>query len=50
MIKMQAIYKICCGIDVHKMKLVSCLKKGNKQEIREYGAKPKEIKEMCKSG
>lgn len=48
MIKMQAIYKICCGIDVHKMKLVSCLKKGNKQEIREYGAKPKEIKEMCK--
>ena len=45
---MQAIYKICCGIDVHKMKLVSCLKKGNKQEIREYGAKPKEIKEMCK--
>lgn len=45
---MQAIYKICCGIDVHKMKLVACLKKGNKQEIREYGAKPKEIKEMCK--
>lgn len=45
---MQVIYKKCCGIDVHKMKLVACLKKGNKQEIREYGAKPKEIKEMCK--
>lgn len=45
---MQVIYKKCCGIDVHKMKLVACLKKGNKQEIREYGAKPKDIKEMCK--
>lgn len=46
--KLQTIYKICCGIDVHKNKLVACLKKDNKQEIREYGAKPKEIKAMCK--
>lgn len=44
---MQIIYKKCCGIDVHKNKLVACFKKGNKQEIREYGAKPKEIKMMC---
>lgn len=43
---MQTLYNICCGIDVHKSKLVACLKKGNKQEIREYGAKPIEIKSM----
>lgn len=43
---MNVIYKCCCGIDVHKMKLVACLKKGNRQEIREFGAETKDIKEM----
>lgn len=43
---MNVIYKSCCGIDVHKMKLVACLKKGNRQEIREFGAETKDIKEM----
>ena len=44
---MDVIYKRCCGIDVHKMKLVACLKKGNKQEIKEFGAETKDIKEMA---
>ncbi len=44
---MNVIYKSCCGIDVHKMKLVACLKKGNKQEIKEFGAETKDIKEMA---
>ncbi len=44
---MNVIYKSCCGIDVHKMKLVACLKKGNRQEIREFGAETKDIKEMA---
>ena len=44
---MNVIYKRCCGIDVHKMKLVACLKKGNKQEIKEFGAETKDIKEMA---
>lgn len=44
---MNVIYKCCCGIDVHKMKLVACLKKGNRQEIREFGAETKDIKEMA---
>lgn len=44
---MDVIYKSCCGIDVHKMKLVACLKKGKKQEIREFGAETKDIKEMA---
>lgn len=43
---MNVVYKSCCGIDVHKKKLVACLKKGNRQEIREFGAKTKDIKEM----
>ncbi len=40
------IYKTCCGIDVHKMKLVACLCKGHKQEIKEFSAKTKDIKAM----
>jgi len=44
---MQRIYKNCCGLDVHKKVLVACLKKGNKQEIKEFGAQTKDIKEMA---
>lgn len=44
---MQVMYKICCGIDVHKMKIVSCLKKGNKQEIKEFSAETKELKKLA---
>lgn len=44
---MKVIYKSCCGIDVHKMKLVACLKKGNKQEIKEFSAKTKDIKKLA---
>ena len=29
---MDVIYKVCCGIDVHKNKLVACLKEKGKQE------------------
>ena len=40
---MQVMYKRCCGIDVHKMIIVCCLKKGNEQEIREFSAETKEL-------
>lgn len=43
---MEAIYIKCCGIDVHKKKLVACLRTGRKSEIREFGAKTKDIKEL----
>jgi len=43
---LNVIYEVCCGIDVHKMKLVACLKKGRKLEIREFSAKTKDIKLM----
>ena len=45
---MQVMYKICCGIDVHKMKIVCCLKKGNKQEIREFSAETKELRSIAR--
>ena len=44
---MDVIYKRCCGIDVHKMKLVACLKKGNRQVIKEFGAETKDIKKLA---
>ena len=43
---MDVVYQTCCGIDVHKMKLVACLCKGHKQEIKEFSAKTKDIKAM----
>ena len=44
---MRIIYKKCCGIDVHKMILTACLIKGRKQEVREFSAKTKDIKELA---
>ena len=44
---MEKIYDICCGIDVHKKLIVACFKKGNKQEIREFGAATKDILELA---
>ena len=45
---MQVMYKRCCGIDVHKMVIVCCLKKGNEQEIREFSAETKELIKIAK--
>jgi len=44
---MDVVYNTCCGIDVHKMKLVACLRKGRKQEIMEFSAKTKDIKKLA---
>ena len=40
---MDKVYDICCGIDVHKKLIVVCLRKGNKHEIREFGATTREL-------
>ncbi len=40
---MERVYDICCGIDVHKKLIVACLKKGNRQEIRDFGATTREL-------
>ena len=45
---MDVIYKVCCGIDVHKNKLVACLKiKGKKNVIKEYSGQTEDIKSMA---
>lgn len=44
---MEKVYDICSGIDVHKKLIVVCFKKGNKQEIREFGATTKELLELA---
>ena len=45
---MDVIYKSCCGIDVHKNKLVACLKvKGKKDVINEYSGQTEDIKNMA---
>lgn len=44
---MEKIYDKCCGIDVHKKLIVACLRKGNKQEIREFGATTRELFELA---
>ena len=44
---MKKVYDKCCGIDVHKKLIVACFKKGNTQEIREFGATTRELLEMA---
>lgn len=45
---MEVIYNSCCGIDVHKNKLVACLKiKGKKNVIKEFSGQTKDIKNMA---
>ena len=44
---MDKVYDICCGIDVHKKLIVACLRKGNKHEIREFGATTRELLSMA---
>ena len=42
---MDVIYKSCCGIDVHKDKLVACLKiKGKKDVIKEFSGQTEDIR------
>lgn len=44
---MDKIYDKCCGIDVHKKLIVACFRKGNKQEIRKFGATTRKLLEMA---
>jgi transposase len=45
---MEVVYNKCCGIDVHKNKLVACLRMRRKEEIREFTGKTKDIREMAR--
>lgn len=44
---MEVVYRCCCGIDVHKNLIVACLRKGGRQELREFGTMTGEIKVLA---
>ena len=44
---MEVVYKKCCGLDVHKKKIVACLRNGRTEEIKEFGTTSKEIRKMA---
>ena len=40
---MEILYKICCGVDVHKKVLVACLNTNGKRELQSFGTTTNEI-------
>ena len=44
---MERVYDKCCSIDVHKKIIVACFKKGNEQEVRNFGATTRELLELA---
>lgn len=43
---MQIVHERCCGVDVHKDKLVACVFIGRKKEIREFGSMTDDILQL----
>ena len=44
---MEAIYRICCGVDVHKKMIVACLRRGRKHETRQFGTSTEDLLELA---
>jgi transposase len=44
--QMEVIYECCCGLDVHKDKMVACLVQKSKKEIRTYGGTTDELLQL----
>ena len=44
---MEILYKICCGVDVHKKVIVACLNINGKRELQSFGTTTKEIQQLC---
>ena len=45
-VEVESLYGCCCGIDVHSMIIMACLRTGNKNEVREYKAFTSSLYEM----
>lgn len=41
-------YERCCGIDVHKKKIVACFRDGREMTIKEFETQSRELREMSK--
>jgi transposase len=45
---MEIVYRVCCGVDVHKKMLVACLRtEENKPQIQHFGTTTKELRKMA---
>jgi len=44
---MEVVYERCCGVDVHKKMIMTCLRTGKRREIREFGTSTKALREMA---
>ena len=45
---MEVVYERCCGMDIHKAKIVACcLDEKNRQEIRTFGTMTGDLIELC---
>ena len=40
---MEVVYERCCGLDVHKDKIVACIKSGTRKETRTFGKVTEEL-------
>ena len=43
---MEVVYERCCGLDVHKDKIVACVMNGNKKEVRSYRTVTESLMEL----
>ena len=43
---MEAIYRICCGVDVHKKMIVACLRSGRQHETKQFGTSTEDLLEL----
>lgn len=43
---MKVVYKICCGLDVHKKVIAACILNGDKKEIKSFGTMTDDILEL----
>ena len=46
-VEVDALYGCCCGIDVHSMIVMACLRKGRNDEVREYKAYTRTLYELA---
>lgn len=44
---MQVVYERCCGMDIHKRGIVACFRRGKEDEIRTFGTKSSELRQMA---
>ena len=40
---MEAIYRICYGVDIHKKMIVACRRRGRKHETRQFGTTTEDL-------